>query len=87
MDYLEQKALDAVKDVKQWRKIMRDTISMLRYDLRQRMKKAKWSYKDKSVIGDGIMLIWQTRQYPSLPISYDNQQTSIGYVAVYSFQR
>lgn len=87
MDSLEQKALDAVKDVKQWRKIMRDTISVLRKDLRQRMRKATWKHKDKMVIGDGIILVWQIRRYPNLPISYDNQQTSIGFVAVYSFQK
>lgn len=84
MDYLEQKALDAVKDVKQWRKIMRDTIGLLRKDLRAKLKRAKWCHKTRSVTGDGVMLVWQTRQYPHKPVSYHNQQTSIGYVKIFS---
>ena len=42
----------------------------------------KFDFRKKQLKGKGVVLQWQTRLHPTRPVSYRNQQTSIGIVVL-----
>lgn len=64
------------------RKRLGNSLKMRGRDVRKQFGKVKFDFKNKRLVSwDGsIALQWQLRQNPEEPISYENQQTSLGSV-------
>lgn len=62
----------------------RETLSVLlpwaRNMFPKRFSMYRLDMKNKRYLGDGCYLQWKLREYPDLPVSYNNQQTSRGRV-------
>ena len=58
------------------------TLEMFVPDVRKRFNNPRFDAETRTLIGDGVMLVYHIRRYPDQPISYRNQQTSLGFVEV-----
>ena len=65
---------------------LRETIAVLNTPARQDFTMRRFDLANKRILSnDGsYCLQWQTRKYPHSPISYRNQQTSVGTVLIHS---
>ena len=84
MNELEQKALAVRADKKALLKRLKFTVSVMNDEGARYMRDAKFDFKNARLVSvDGLVVLqWQTRKYPDAPESYNNQQTSSGYVRV-----
>jgi|ERR1035438_5238474 hypothetical protein len=65
------------------RKRLNETKSVLKAEYRKLFKPGIFKAGERALYSDspfGYRLKWQTRLHPSQPESYENQQTSVGYV-------
>lgn len=79
---LEQQALAIADDRVKLRARLNRTKSCLVSELRAKFMNSKFDFANKRLVGDGFVLQWLLRKYPTQPTSYENQQTSVGHVAV-----
>ena len=79
---MEKKALDSVSTNTKMKKRLKDAVSSLRHPYSAMFKKEKLDFVRKCMISDGddYELCWRVREKPHKPVSYRNQQTSIGFV-------
>jgi len=64
------------------RRRLAQAASDLRHDLRERMRRPTLDPDARTLTGRGLRLRWQLRRWPEQPESYQNQQTSVGYIIV-----
>jgi hypothetical protein len=77
----EELAKELGASPKELRDEFRYVMSVMSDYWRTYFKKTTYDFKLKQLRGsDGYVLQWQTRRYPDLPETYDNQQTSKGIV-------
>lgn len=77
----ERKALLLAADKQRLRKRLQDARSVLRTETALRFGKGKFDFAGRRLIGNnGLILQWQTRQFPDQPEDYNNQQTTVGAV-------
>lgn len=79
---LEKQALALAADYAQLRKRLNSARSCLKREYKLVMKNALYRFREKRLVSrcGGYELKWQTRSEPNLPVSYDNQQTTVGCV-------
>ena len=82
MDYLEEKAIKVGNSKSEVKRRLMEAKSVLNKDGRQKFKRPTFNFEAKQLIGDGYALQWEIRRWPELPVSYENQQTSVGYVEI-----
>lgn len=82
MSAAEARALALGDDATALRRRLEQAASDLRPELRARMRRPAFDPITRTLTGDGLRLWWQLRRRPDLPESYDNQQTSTGYIIV-----
>jgi hypothetical protein len=58
------------------------TLEMFVPDVRKRFSNPRFDAEAMTLIGDGVMLVYHIRRHSDQPISYHNQQTSLGFVEV-----
>lgn len=77
----EREALLLAADKKRLRKRLQDARSVLTTETARRFGKGKFDFAGRRLIGNnGLILQWQTRQFPNRPEDYNNQQTTVGTV-------
>lgn len=77
----EQIALALASDRKLLFRRLSEAKRLLNREARKEIVYPVFDYSNKRLIGtNGLILQWQTRRYPDLPESPENQQTSIGSV-------
>ena len=87
---LEKKAIELGEDRKKLIKRLYEAMSCLSEPV---LKHFRWSvrfdFKQKRMLSkDGVYALqWKIRRHPNEPDSYDNQQTSQGYVALVELER
>ncbi len=66
-------------------KRLEDAKQVLRKDLQQYFKEAEFDFEKKRLVSSKgkFFLQWSTRDNPHAPVSYENQQTSVGTVHLY----
>jgi hypothetical protein len=63
------------------RKALSQARACLANDLQKGFGKGRYDKEAKTLRGmNGVVLQWQVRLHPDQPISYENQQTSVGVV-------
>ena len=75
---LEEKAIEFGESSQNVIKSLRHSLKMLRADIRADFGKGRLNLENKCLEGRNGTLRWQVRVDPNEPISYNNQQTSIG---------
>lgn len=82
MDDLEVLALESVSTRDKLRKRLLETKQLLLEENKRIFSKNKIDFDRKCMISDEgqYELCWQLREFPQEPISYRNQQTSVGTV-------
>ncbi len=80
---LEQQAVELANDPTRLKARLLEARVCLKKEYARYFKVCMFDLKNWRIVGMGYILQWMTREYPWLPESYDNQQTSSGYVALY----
>ena len=63
---------------------LRNVRDVLRVELREGFGRGRFNFQERTLQGDnGVVLQWQLREEEDKPESYNNQQTTTGFVAVY----
>lgn len=79
----EQKAIELSQDKARLKKRLMESKACLKPEYKKHFSGAQFDFKGKRLVGeDGYVLQWTVRDYPELPISYENQQTSAGSVGL-----
>lgn len=81
---LEEKAIQFGESSQNVIKSLRNALKLLNSDIRTGFGKGKLHLDSKCLKGLNGILRWKLRVQPNQPISYENQQTSIG-VVVFEF--
>ena len=82
---LEEQAIMLSLDKKQLYRRMREAVSVMSDWLQPHfaVKATRFDFEGKRLVGaDGYILQWNTRKHPACPVSYDNQQCSVGVCTV-----
>ena len=84
MTCIERKASEIGADKKQLCQRLSQARAVLTGESLKAFGQGQFQFEQKRLVSDDgtWALVWQIREHPDYPVSYGNQQTSIGYVGI-----